>query len=74
MTSLRIAHLSARLAAAGPAERTTLTAEFWESVMREGTPLVEAVDNESAHRAVTFLWRGHRATRQVLLLAEADGP
>lgn len=32
--------------------------------------MAEAVDDDSAHRAVTFLWRGHRATRQVLLLAE----
>ncbi|WP_260636927.1 enterochelin esterase domain-containing protein [Streptomyces angustmyceticus] len=67
----RIARLAARLtAASGPAEHAALTAGFWEDVAREGTPLVEAVDGEPDHRAVTFLWRGHRATRQVLLLAE----
>ncbi|WP_190082402.1 enterochelin esterase [Streptomyces longisporoflavus] len=44
--------------------------EFWADVARRGTPLVEAVDGEPGHRDVTFLWRGHRATRQVLLLAE----
>ncbi|WP_407555195.1 DUF3327 domain-containing protein [Streptomyces sp. Pv4-95] len=69
-TSPRISRLAARLATADPAERTMLTAEFWECAEREGTPLVEAVHDEPAHRAVTFLWRGHRATRQVLLLAE----
>ena len=28
---------------------------------------VEELDGEPGHRAVTLLWRGHRATRQVLL-------
>jgi enterochelin esterase family protein len=36
-------------------------------VERRGTPLVEDLDSAPDHRAVTFLWRGHRATRQVLL-------
>ncbi|MFH8489689.1 enterochelin esterase [Streptomyces longisporoflavus] len=44
--------------------------EFWADAARRGTPLVEPVDGEPGHRDVTFLWRGHRATRQVLLLAE----
>jgi enterochelin esterase family protein len=49
--------------------RTALTTEFWSEVERLGTPLVEELEGEPDHRAVTFLWRGHRATRQVLLFA-----
>ncbi|MEU8782800.1 alpha/beta hydrolase-fold protein [Streptomyces sp. NPDC048637] len=65
----RITRLAHRLAQAAPTEHSALTAEFWTTVEQEGTPLIEALDDDPHHRAVTFLWRGHRATRQVLLLA-----
>lgn len=54
-------------------ERATLLEEFWAEARRRGMPLVEAVDGDPEHRAVTFLWRGHRVTRQVLLLANRIG-
>ncbi|TGB11546.1 enterochelin esterase [Streptomyces sp. MZ04] len=50
-------------------QRAALLEEFWAEVGRRGTPLIEDVDGDPEHRAVTFLWRGHRVTRQVLLLA-----
>ncbi|MBK3590075.1 DUF3327 domain-containing protein, partial [Streptomyces sp. MBT57] len=46
-----------------------LTEAFWAEAARTGTPLVEELDDAPGHRAVTFLWRGHRATRRVLLMA-----
>ncbi|MEU6767048.1 enterochelin esterase [Streptomyces sp. NPDC046853] len=55
---------------ASDAARAAALEEFWADAARRGTPLVEAVEGEPAQRDVTFLWRGHRATRQVLLLAE----
>ncbi|TJZ58897.1 enterochelin esterase [Streptomyces piniterrae] len=68
-TSSRIARLTARLADAAPDELTALQDEFWAAAERDGTPLIEPLDGDPDHHAVTFLWRGHRATRQVLLLA-----
>ncbi|MFG2227270.1 enterochelin esterase [Streptomyces sp. NPDC048644] len=67
--SPRLTRLADRLAAAGPDAHDALVAEFWAAVEESGTPLVEPLDGDPGHRAVTFLWRGHRATRQVLLLA-----
>ncbi|MFJ3953904.1 enterochelin esterase domain-containing protein [Streptomyces libani] len=69
IVSPRLTRLTHRLEQTGPAEHSALTAEFWTRVEREGTPLIEPLDDDPDHRAVTFLWRGHRATRQVLLLA-----
>ncbi|SDP28512.1 enterochelin esterase [Streptomyces sp. cf386] len=69
MTGPRLARLVDGLASADEARRTALTAEFWSEVERLGAPLVEELEGEPDHRAVTFLWRGHRATRQVMLLA-----
>ncbi|MFF3644491.1 enterochelin esterase [Streptomyces sp. NPDC002564] len=62
--------LAARVAAAAESEIPALLDAFWRDVQeRGGTPLVEPVEGDPGRRAVTFLWRGHRATRQVLLLA-----
>ncbi|MFE7781498.1 enterochelin esterase domain-containing protein [Streptomyces nigrescens] len=69
VASPRLTRLTRRLEQAGTGEHSALTAEFWTRVEREGTPLIEPLDDDPGHRAVTFLWRGHRATRQVLLLA-----
>ncbi|MEU3056204.1 enterochelin esterase domain-containing protein [Streptomyces griseus] len=74
VTGPRIARLARRLEAArDAAARDALTEAFWGDVARSGTPLVEALDDAPGHRAVTFLWRGHRATRQVLLMATGIG-
>ncbi|WP_431964365.1 enterochelin esterase [Actinacidiphila sp. bgisy160] len=57
---------SPRLAAL--AARPEREAEFWRAVEAEGTPLVERLDGDPGHAAVTFLWRGTTATRAVLAL------
>lgn len=74
VTGPRMARLARQLEAArDAAARTALTEAFWDGAARTGTPLVEALDDAPGHRAVTFLWRGHRATRQVLLMATGIG-
>jgi enterochelin esterase family protein len=50
------------------AARPEREAEFWRAVEAEGTPLVERLDGDPGHAAVTFLWRGTAATRAVLAL------
>ncbi|MFD7136560.1 enterochelin esterase [Streptomyces sp. NPDC059894] len=72
VTGPRIARLLEDLdrpESADGARRAAVTAAFWEEADRQGTPLVEEFDGRPGYRAVTFLWRGHRATRQVLLHA-----
>ncbi|WP_234362934.1 enterochelin esterase [Streptomyces formicae] len=83
VASPRVERLARGVAGADERERAVLVEEFWAEVALRGTPLVEYVDGGAGvdeasgagagaeggtHRAVTFLWRGHRATRQVLLL------
>lgn len=55
------------LARSVAAADATALREFWESVAREGTPMIEPLvgANESL---VTFLYRGDSATRSVLLV------
>ncbi|MBZ4018995.1 enterochelin esterase domain-containing protein [Streptomyces purpurogeneiscleroticus] len=65
-----VERLAARLATAAEAERPALLADFWAEVERRGTPLVEKAADDPGWYAVTFLRRGHRATCQVLLLAD----
>ncbi|WP_320776377.1 enterochelin esterase [Streptomyces sp. CRN 30] len=67
LTGPRVARLLAETEGADAARRAALAAAFWREAERLGTPLVEEIDGLPGHRAVTFLWRGHRATRQVLL-------
>ncbi|MBU6534777.1 enterochelin esterase [Streptomyces mayonensis] len=69
VTGPRLARLLEECEAGDGARRTALTAAFWGEVEHRGTPLVEELDGDPDHRAVTFLWRGHRTTRQVLLCA-----
>ncbi|MEU0227327.1 enterochelin esterase [Streptomyces sp. NPDC006284] len=69
VTGPRVARLLEETEEVDETRRTALTAEFWDEVERRGTPLVEDLDGAPDHRSVTFLWRGHRATRQVLLFA-----
>ncbi|EFE75419.1 DUF3327 domain-containing protein, partial [Streptomyces sp. SID5466] len=74
VTGPRTARLARQLEAArDAATRTALTEAFWDEAARTGTPLVETLDDAPGHRAVTFLWRGHRATRHVLLMAPGIG-
>ncbi|MGA6174787.1 enterochelin esterase domain-containing protein [Streptomyces sp. NPDC012600] len=70
----RIARLARQVEGArDAAARSALTEAFWAEAARTGVPLVEELDDAPGHRAVTFLWRGHRATRRVLLLAPGIG-
>ncbi|MFL3865834.1 DUF3327 domain-containing protein [Streptomyces griseobrunneus] len=70
VTGPRVARLARQLQSVrDAAARDALTEAFWAEAARSGTPLVEELDDAPGHRAVTFLWRGHRATRRVLLLA-----
>ncbi|MYZ17221.1 enterochelin esterase [Streptomyces sp. SID339] len=62
--------LARRVTTAGEDELPAVLDAFWKNIAESGgTPLVEPVEGDPGHRAVTFLWRGHRATREVLLLA-----
>ncbi|MEU5956257.1 alpha/beta hydrolase-fold protein [Streptomyces sp. NPDC047525] len=65
-----VERVAARVAGAAEPERAAVLEDFWADAARRGTPLIEAVDGDPDHCTATFLWRGHRATRQVLLLAE----
>ncbi|MFC8371739.1 enterochelin esterase [Streptomyces sp. NPDC057239] len=67
VTGPRVARLLEAVEGADDTRRAALAAEFWKEAENLGTPLVEELDGSPGHRAVTFLWRGHRATRQVLL-------
>ncbi|MHB9755156.1 enterochelin esterase [Streptomyces sp. BYX5S] len=73
VTGTRVTLLQERIAAADDAQRGRIAEEFWREAAAAGTPLVEELDGDPDHRAVTFLWRGHRATRQVLLMANRLG-
>ncbi|MDG4865035.1 DUF3327 domain-containing protein, partial [Streptomyces sp. T-3] len=74
LTGPTVERLTARLAGtSSAAERDGIVTEFWAEAERRGTPLVEELDGEPGHRVVTFLWRGHRATRQVLLVGNRLG-
>ncbi|MEU6476553.1 enterochelin esterase [Streptomyces sp. NPDC047017] len=65
--------LRTRLAAVPDTEHPSLIADFWTRAREHGTPLVEPLPGDRAHRAATFLWRGDRDTRRVLLVANRIG-
>lgn len=55
------------------AEAPEKAADFWRAVEAEGTPLIEPVDGDPEHAAVTFLWRGdpdRDGTRAVLAVPD----
>jgi enterochelin esterase-like enzyme len=43
-------------------------AAFWREVEKQGTPLVEPLQDNTADNLVTFLWRAKTQTRNVLIL------
>ncbi|MGH4031811.1 enterochelin esterase [Actinomycetota bacterium Odt1-20B] len=69
VTGPRVARLAEQLDGAAAAERDLLVDAFWREVAARGAPLVEEMPGAPGHRAVTFLRRGHRATRQVLFMS-----
>ncbi|MFH8984063.1 enterochelin esterase [Streptomyces varsoviensis] len=67
--SPRLARLARDMAAARSWNaRSTVLDAFWGEVRTTGAPLIETIEGDPGHRAVTFLWRGDTDTRQVLLL------
>jgi len=46
-------------------------AQFWTTVQRVGTPLVEPIRGNSTDVLITFLWRGDSATKNVALVNTA---
>jgi enterochelin esterase family protein len=46
-------------------------AQFWTTVQRVGTPLVEPIPGDSANVLFTFLWHGDSATKNVALVNTA---
>jgi enterochelin esterase family protein len=48
----------------------TDTGEFWRRVEQEGTPLVEIIEHDEQNRLVTFLWRAHYETHNVLVAGD----
>ena len=55
------------------AEAPEKAQEFWRAVETEGTPLIEPIEGDPGHHAVTFLWRGDPAadgTRAVLAVPD----
>ncbi|HEX7977321.1 MAG TPA: alpha/beta hydrolase-fold protein [Gemmatimonadaceae bacterium] len=46
-------------------------AQFWATVQRVGTPLVEPIPGDSANVLITFLWHGDSATKNVALVNTA---
>jgi enterochelin esterase-like enzyme len=43
---------------------------FWFDVLAQGTPLLEPLPDDESHLLVTFLWRGHDPTTQVVLMGD----
>jgi enterochelin esterase-like enzyme len=47
--------------------------EFWTSVFQTGTPLVETIPDQKGFSLVTFLWRGDKGTRNVVIFDGVAG-
>ena len=62
-TAAKIAALRQQIASG---DRSTVA--FWKEIAAEGTPLIEPIKGDRAHQLVTFLWRGGRDTRNVLVI------
>jgi enterochelin esterase family protein len=46
---------------------TTALPAFWQAVMQQGTPLMEAIEGDDKHALVTFLWRDRGDTHNVVI-------
>lgn len=62
-----------QLKSAVAAGRTDVLDAFWESVARDGAPLIEQVPGEDDRARVTFVWRGSPATRNVVVVGGMAG-
>jgi enterochelin esterase-like enzyme len=52
----------------------TNTDTFWKQIEQEGTPLAEPFGTDGKYQLVTFLWRGARETRNVLVFGSFNVP
>src|SRR6185436_20281390 len=43
--------------------------QFWESVTRDGAPIVESLPSDSKNALVTFVWRAKQDTSNVVVFA-----
>ncbi|WP_306316344.1 MULTISPECIES: enterochelin esterase [unclassified Streptomyces] len=68
-TGPRVTRLLADLADADAPHREALVNAFWADATRLGAPLVEPVEDAPGYHTLTFLYRGHRTTRHVLLFS-----
>jgi enterochelin esterase family protein len=57
----------ASLAASARSDSAGTAASFWSEIRERGAPLVEEIPGDSANVLVTFLYRGDKATRNVVL-------
>jgi enterochelin esterase-like enzyme len=53
--------------------RTDALTAFWTEMAERNTPLIEAIDGETDHSLVTFLWRAGAATTGVELISLISG-
>ena len=47
--------------------------QFWQEAARQGTPLVEPIQDDERNVLVTFLWRAKEETRNILVFPELGG-
>lgn len=47
---------------------TSALPSFWQDIARQGSPLIEPIENDPAHFLVSFLWRDDGNTRSVVLV------
>ncbi len=63
LESSRIAALQQTLTAGNSAALET----FWQEISAHGAPLIEAIEGDTTHHLVTFLWRAQGETRNVVV-------
>lgn len=68
-SSSRVAALEKRLEKGNQ----SALAQFWEEVKRTGTPFVESIPGDKQNLLVTFVWRGDKDTRNVVIFSQAGG-
>src|SRR4029079_6577257 len=52
----------------GKGDSNAVLEPFWKDISRQGTPLVEPIENSEQYVFATFLLRGHSETKNVVIL------
>lgn len=47
--------------------------EFWSDINKKGTPLIEKIDGDDKNNIVTFIYRGDKDTKNIIILPEVGG-